>query len=399
MTTRAESAREIAWLAAAFAAPLPWLVFHFFADAEPAARLTAVFTGLAILGSAFLLSWAVELGERDIPQSLALLILALVSVLPEYAVDLALAVKAAQDPAWLPYPIANMTGANRLLIGFGWSAVVLVACSRGKRTLLEIPHHHRLEIRFLLIATIYSFVIPFSGSLSLFDAAVLLAIFLWYVVAAARGHSEEVVLVGPAAWIDRNTGTFGRRAAATAMLGFAAVAIIVAAEPFASSLVEIGRESAIDEFILIQWVAPLASESPEFLVALMFAWRHRGAVGLGALISSKVNQWTLLVGALPIAYAIVLGEARGMPLDARQTQELWLTSAQSLLATLLVCNLAFSRIEAVVLATLFAVQLLLPSSQVRIAFTAIYLGLFVVLLVASPERRRAFLTLLRRTEG
>ena len=118
-----------------------------------------------------------ELAEQDIPQSLALLILALVSVLPEYAVDLALAVKAAHDPTWLPYPIANMTGANRLLIGFGWAAVVLVAC-RGGRTLLEIPHHHRLEIRFLLIATLYSFVIPLSGTLSLFDAAVLLGIFL-----------------------------------------------------------------------------------------------------------------------------------------------------------------------------------------------------------------------------
>ena len=395
MTERPRSARDVALLVGAFASPLPWLFFHFVLGSEPGPQATALFTGLGILGAAFLLSWAVELGERDIPQSLALLILALVSVLPEYAVDLALAVKAAQDPAWLPYPIANMTGANRLLIGFGWSAVVLVACGRTKSNLLEIPRHHRLEIRYLLIATLYSFVIPLSGTLSLFDAAVLLAIFFSYAFAAARGHSEEVELVGPAAWIDARTHDFGRRTAATVMLVYAAIAIIAAAEPFASSLVEIGRQSAIDEFILIQWVAPLASESPEFLVALMFAWRHRGAVGLGALISSKVNQWTLLVGALPIAYAVVLGKAVGMPLDARQTQELWLTSAQSLLATLLVSNFVFSRLEAVALATLFGIQLLFPSSEVRIAFCAIYLGLFAILIIASPPRRLAFLTLLR----
>ena len=389
-------ARDVVLFAFSLVAPLPWTALHFRGGEELGAPVVAVITGLAILGAAFLLSWAVELAEQDIPQSLALLILALVSVLPEYAVDLALAVKAAHDPTWLPYPIANMTGANRLLVGFGWAAVVFVACWRGRTSTLEIPHHHRLEIRFLLMATIYSFVIPLSGSLSLFDAAVLLAIFLWYVVSAARGHSEEEVeLVGPAAWLDARTEERSRRALVLALLVYAAYAIWLAAEPFASSLVAVGRETAIDEFILIQWVAPLASESPEFLVALMFAWRHRGAVGLGALISSKVNQWTLLVGTLPIAYSLALGRAEGLPLDARQTQELWLTSAQSLLATLLICNFGLSRLEATVLAVLFGVQLFFPSQDIRIAFTMLYLGIFVLLVASSPERRRAFLSVLR----
>jgi cation:H+ antiporter len=377
------------------AAPLPWLVLHLLDIEEPPPGTVALATGVAILGAAFLLSWAVELAERDIPQSLALLILALVSVLPEYAVDLAFAVKAAEDPTWLPYPIANMTGANRLLIGFGWAAVVLVACRRDRTSVLAIPHPYRLEIRFLLITTLYSFLIPLSGSLSLFDAAVLLGIFFWYAVSAARGHSEEVDLLGPAAMLDDRTDDRSRHALILGFLFFSAYAIVVAAEPFASSLVTIGRSSAIEEFVLIQWVAPMASESPEFLVAIMFAWRHRGAVGLGALISSKVNQWTLLVGALPIAYAIALGEATGLPLDARQSQELWLTSAQSLLATLLICNFGFSRLEAIVLAVLFGVQLFFPSTEVRIAFTMLYLGLFGALLMASPERRRAFIAVMK----
>ena len=127
----------------------------------------------------------------------------------------------------------------------------------------------------------------------------------------------------------------------------------------------------------------------------MFAWRHRGAVGLGALISSKVNQWTLLVGALPIAYAISLGRPEGLPLDDRQTQELLLTSAQSLLAALLVSNFGFSRLEATILAVLFGVQLLFPSAEVRIAFSVLYLAIFGVLLIGAPDRRKAFFTVLR----
>ncbi len=392
---RGSRKRDVALFGTSLVLPLPWVIHHLTGASDPGAAWAAGLTGVAILGAAFLLSWAVELAEQDIPQSLALLILALVSVLPEYAVDLAFAVKAASDPSWLPYPVANMTGANRLLIGFGWAAVVLVSCRRAGTTLLEIPHHHRLEIRFLLIATLYSFVIPLSGSLSLFDAAVLLGIFSWYAVSAARGHTEYVELVGPAALLDQRMNDVGRRAAIVLLFVFSAYVIIIAAEPFASSLVTLGRSSHIEEFVLIQWVAPMASESPEFLVALLFAWRHRGAVGLGALISSKVNQWTLLVGALPIAYAVALGEARGLPLDDRQSQELWLTSAQSLLATLLVCNFGFSRLEAVLLAVLFGVQLFFPSQEVRMVFSVLYLAIFATVLAVSSERRRAFLTVLR----
>ncbi len=391
----ASNPRVVAWLVAALCMPLPWLL----ADAEALGHGTTVaITGIAIIGSAFLLSWSVELGERDIPQSLALLVLGLVSVLPEYAVDLTFAIKAAEDPAYTHYAVANMTGANRLLIGFGWTSVVLLACWRARTPALLIPPHHNLELRFLLYSTLYSFTIPLKGSLNFLDSAVLLSLFFWYAYEASKGHHEEVDLVGPAAWIDARTQDLSRRAVAFGLLAFATGAIFVSAEPFAESLVELGHElppGMIDEFVLVQWVAPLASESPEFLVALMFAWRMRGDVAIGALISSKVNQWTLLVGALPIAYAIASQAWIGLPLDARQSEELLLTSAQSLLAAMLIVDLDFSRLEAVLLAAAFSVQLFFPDAAVRQAFAYLYIAIFVLLMIYSPERRRAFIAVLR----
>ena len=142
-------------------------------------------------------------------------------------------------------------------------------------------------------------------------------------------------------------------------------------------------------------MAPLASESPEFVVALLFAWQLRGSLAIGALISSKVNQWTLLVGALPIAYALSLGAFQGLPLDARQSQELWLTSAQSLLATVMLADLRFERREALLLATLFFVQLVFPFMAVRVFFIALYLGICVYLLfIKKGPAAGAFLDLL-----
>jgi len=388
-------ARDVVWFALGVLLPVPWLFCAAFGGLGLPYGWVAFVAGIAILGAAFMLSWSCEVAERDIPQSLALLALALVGVLPEYAIDLHFAWMAGKDPSYAGYAVANMTGANRLLIGFGWAAVVLVACWKGRTERLVIHPRQRLELRFLVWATLYSFFIPLSGSIDLFDAAVLLGLFLAYVRSAMKGEHEDVELLGPARLIDVEFSDLGRRTWALALFAFAGLAIFVSAEPFAESLVHIGRNHDIDEFLLVQWIAPLASESPEFIVAVLFALRLRGSVGIGALVSSKVNQWTLLVGAIPIAYAISLGEPAGLPLDARQTEELLLTSAQSLLAAVMLANLEFSRKEAIALAVLFAAQLFLPSTTARWWFFAFYMVAAVGLLIRGPkDQRDAFLMLL-----
>ena len=49
--------------------------------------LGTIFFGIAIFGAAFILSWAAEAIQIDISESLAIAIVALLAVLPEYAVD------------------------------------------------------------------------------------------------------------------------------------------------------------------------------------------------------------------------------------------------------------------------------------------------------------------------
>jgi cation:H+ antiporter len=126
------------------------------------------------------------------------------------------------------------------------------------------------------------------------------------------------------------------------MFLYAGLTILLAAEPFAESLIVSGKKLEIEGFLLIQWLAPLASESPEFIVAIIFALRGHPTAGIGTLLSSKVNQWTVLVGALPIAYSVSLGQIRSMGLDSRQVEEILLTAAQSLFAAALLTNLSFS---------------------------------------------------------
>jgi cation:H+ antiporter len=376
---------------------------------HPEPALGAAIFGLSILAAAFLLTWAIETAEMDLPQGFALAIVALIAVLPEYAVDLVLAWKAGADPAEAEkgLAIANMTGGNRLLIGVGWPLVFALFFYRSKLKNLVVDRARSLELVFLAVATLYVVFIPLRHSLTLLDSMVLVTMFICYMFFVSRGEAEEVELVGPARLLGA-LRALNRRVAVVVLLLFAAVAIFASAEPFAEALVDLGHNIGVSEFLLIQWLAPLASESPEVLVAGLLAWRGRAAVGMGALISSKVNQWTLLVGTLPIAFALSSGHFaldHGLPLDHRQREEIFLTAGQSAFAIAVFANLRMSLPEAVALFVLFATQLVITNEQVRLYYGVGYIVLCAGFLVANRHgipvtlRSAGDLLLLREKPG
>ena len=415
----------------AVACAVPWFLIRLFVDihAQPpviAPAVVSIVTGTAIVGAAFLLSWAAEVFQLDVSQALALALLALIAVLPEYAVDAVFAWKASSNPEIAPYAIANMTGSNRLIVGFGWASVVVVAWWRtgrkvtgaaGKRLtvapdgavvngVVRLADEQAVELVALAVASVYALVIPFKGQIDLVDAAVLVAIFSAYAWVTSRMPSEDPELEGPAAVI----GVLPTALRRTLMIGlfvYATVTIFLSAEYFAEGLVETGKSMGFDEFVLVQWLAPLASEAPEFLVALMFAWRGLAGAGLRTLVSSTVNQWTLLVGTLGLVYRIgqqfsstpVAGG--GLPLDSRQTEELLLTSVFSLFALATVADFRLSVGEAALIGGAFIFQLV--GAQVapdRTVFQYIMIGVFaaatVFLIATSRERRQGILSIPRR---
>jgi cation:H+ antiporter len=381
--------------------------------------MEALLFGLAVVSAAFMLAWAAEVIQLDISAGLALALLALIAVLPEYAVDFVFTwdagdtferlgncgdVDAENNPCSLA--LANMTGANQLLIGLGWSAVVLVAAWRIKRLhgegqldrlhggtgkVFYLERTHAVEIAFLAIATVYGLTLPLRHTLGLIDAAVLVTIFGLYVVRIARAPAEEPHLVGPASYI--GAFTVARRRAAVAVLFVIAAGIILAcAEHFAEALVETGTEYGVSEFLLVKWLAPLASEAPEFIVALLFAWRLNTNSALGALVSSKVNQWTLLVGTLPIVFAISSASSHGLPLNTIQREELFVTAAQSVFAVAVLASRSISVREAQTLLGIFVVQFVLQGvltgdaeqvSRIGVGIFYLLIGAFVI----AQERR------------
>ena len=260
--------------------------------------------GGAIVAAAFLLTWASETAEKDISQGLALAAIALIAVLPEYAVDLYLAWTAPDTPDNAHFATANMTGANRLLVGVGWPMVFFIFWLRTKKKVLRVGGHDTsLGLIFLAAATLYSFVIPIKGNLSLIDTGVLVSLFAGYVYLVSRAPAEEPELVGPAQTIGA-LPDLPRRIVVVAMFLYSATAIFASAEPFVNGLVGIGEAVGHRRIPADAVVGP-----PGLGGAGVHRGRHPGLRGralaaMVMLISSKVNQWTLLIGTLPVAYSI-----------------------------------------------------------------------------------------------
>lgn len=381
------------------------------AGQHPAPWIESVVFGTAVVGAAFLLAWAAEVVQLDVSQGLAIALLAFIAVLPEYAVDLIFTWKAGNDPhQYAPLALANMTGGNRLLIGVGWSLVVVLAAWRMRRiarargyhgeldTDVHLERSHAIEISFLAVATLYSLTLPLHRTLNGLDAVVLVGLFVGYLARIGGAPAEKPDLVGPAELVG-SLPVRTRRLATVALFVVSAAVIVTCAEPFAESLVHTGSELGVSRFLLVQWLAPLASEAPELLVAGLFAWHLNTNAALGALVSSKVNQWTLLVGSLPIVFAVSAGALHGLPLDSLQREELFLTAAQSAFAVAVLANRSISVREGLMLLGLFLSQFVLggvlpPSLRAleRVGIGALYLVLAAAILV---PRRHVAIPLLR----
>lgn len=397
-------------LAIALLVPLPALFLRF-AGIELSPYVSVAVYGAAVVGAAVLLAWAAETAQLDISGSLAIAVLAFIAVLPEYAVDLYFAYRAGSEPVYAHYAAANMTGANRLLLGFGWPLVALVAGLSLRRVRrrwarrdrseavpvavaealssakavkgLRLRPRRRIELVFLAVAAVVSFTIPISGSINIFAGVALLLVYGAYLWRVAKEEQEEPELTGVCSYIGclprRN-----RRATVIGMFVAAAAFILAAAEPFAESLIATGSGLGIDEFLLVQWLAPLVSESPELIVACLMAYRLKGDDAIGTLLSSKVNQWTLLVGTIPFAF--IIGGGNGiLMLDFRQFEEFLLTATQTVLGIAVLLNLRFEWKEAVALAALFFLQFPFPDTTVRLGFSVAYMLLAAILMVRDRQ--------------
>ena len=90
-------ARKLLPMILALSVTVPGVAARLF-DVHLDAPIQALVAGAAIFGAAFVLVWACDAAQADISQALALAVVALLAVLPEYAVDMYFTWQAGANP-------------------------------------------------------------------------------------------------------------------------------------------------------------------------------------------------------------------------------------------------------------------------------------------------------------
>ena len=384
--------RAWTYIAVAMGLGLPGIILRVSGE-RLSPEIDALIFGMGIFGAAFLLSWAVEVAQLHISGSLAIAILALVAILPEYAIEAVLAWgaggawHAGANPADIPEVArvaANVTGSNRLIIGIGWSMVILLFWFKHRKKLV-LDRGISPELAMLTVATLVNFLLFFMQEVALYVAGLLIVIYLFYLWVSSKEESEEPELMGPAATIGNFSHT-PQLLAIFLLFAYSAIVIFAAAEPFVEGLVRTGGKFGIPEFTLIQWLAPLASESPELVIAGLFSLRGRPDTAMTTLVSSSVNQLTLLIGSMPFIFSLSFGHLSAFPLDHQQSVEFLLTASMSLFAIGLIARLRIAWYGALVLLGLFVAHLFRTDSDTRLIFAFLFLGLVALVFITDRGR-------------
>jgi cation:H+ antiporter len=337
--------------------------------------LSALWTFPSILLSAFVIAWGAEAAQFLMSQGLALAILAWLQTLPEFAVEGVIAWKAGKDPSQTHLAIANFTGSLRLLVGLGWPMIYFVAAISGYKAAgrkfvdVSLQEEHSVEIFGLLLPILYFAFIWWKGSLTVWDAGPLSLTYVLYLWALWKipPQEENEEALEDLGFIPRRVLAMGAGARNTAIwVLFIAGGLILyfAAHPFLDSMLAIAVSLNVSTFVFVQWVAPFLSEFPEKVSAFYWARKVKTAnVALMNMVSSNINQWSILSAMIPVLFVISAGEMRPLLFDAQQRSEILLTILQSTLGFLLLLNLRLSFYEAVILFVFWLIQFAIPASR------------------------------------
>ena len=86
------------------------------------------------------------------------------------------------------------------------------------------------------------------------------------------------------------------------------------------------------------------------------------------MVSSNINQWTLLVAMLPVVLSISVGSVTSIPFDRQQKLEVLMTIGQQLVGMLFLVNMELAWWEAAALFVLWFVQFVFSAIQAGGAF-------------------------------
>jgi len=335
----------------------------------------------ALLAAAFIVGWAAEAGETFMSRALSLSILAWLQTLPEFAVEADLAWNQERD-----LMIANLTGSLRLLVGLGWPGIFFIHyfCQIKKKSSNEIilGKNDWLSVIFLFLSISYFFIIVIKGSLTIYDSFFLILIYVFYLFFSTKLPAEDIDDKDSMPFVVKKITGFNIKwkiISIILLFSIGGLVLYLSVHPFVLTMQKWSIAIGISTFVFIQWIAPFLSEFPEKLTAFNWARQEKKTpMGIINMVSSNINQWTVLAAMIPIVFNISLGKIEGIYFDKLHMEEIILTIAQSFLGGLLLLDMRFSKLDAIIIFILWLLQFLVISLRVPITIAYIIWSIFQI---------------------
>jgi cation:H+ antiporter len=265
----------------------------------------------------------------------------------------------------------------------------------GNLNFIQLEKHQCVEVIGLIGPLLYIAVITAKSSLSVYDGAVLAVIYVAYLVVLSKLPPEDPDEIHELDTVPRAIVTAPRlRRIFYISTLFVAGGLLIyfSAEPFLSSLLSISAAVGIPTFVFVQWVAPLVSEFPE--MASTFYWARtveKAPMALMNMVSSNINQWTLLPAMLAVVYAISVGQAVPIVFDEHQQLELILTLGQAVIGLLFLINMRLAWWEAALMLVFFLIPFANSAWAKPIAILQYaWVGIQLVLMISRRRTPEAF---------
>ncbi|MDH4223570.1 MAG: hypothetical protein OEV55_08550, partial [candidate division Zixibacteria bacterium] len=238
---------------------------------------------------------------------------------------------------------------------------------------------------------LYFVVILLKGTLSLFDSVVLFLMYVGYLIILRKIPAQDQEKVEEAGRVPRwilKQKPLKRNLSIIFLFVFGGIWLYLVAEPFLHSMLALATFLGVSQFVFVQWVSPFLSEFPEKVTAFNWARQvKKSHMALMNMVSSNINQWTVLVAMIPIVYSLSSGRVSVIHFDSHQKLEIFLTIAQSALGMILLANMEFRWHEAFGLFSLWFIQFIYPSVREEIVWVYLF-WIYVELILAFLKKKR-----------
>jgi cation:H+ antiporter len=246
---------------------------------------------LLLLGAESLVKGASRIAAvlRIPPLIVGLTVVAFGTSAPEFAVGLTGALSGSADVT-----VGNVVGSNilnvLLILGIG-------ACVAPFAVALRVV---RMEVPFMVGATLLAVVMALDGTISLLDGAILFGGLLVFTAVSVRKASRERT---PAAETDAESDGKGRLALAVVSVLAGLGLLTLGAHWLVESAVLVAQAYGVDELIVSLVVVALGTSLPEIATTVVAAKRGEGDLAVGGVVGSNLFN---LLGVLGLS-ALVSG--------------------------------------------------------------------------------------------